>query len=181
MKTCKRLYGMITIIFLGTAFYGFAGPSGEAMPPPPPDDGMMGPPPDGEPHGDELNGPERMAQKLGLSADQLTKLRAVKQKYVGDLKTKREALKAAHDKLREAMGSDKSVDDIKALHETIKSLQSDMADLHFKIMLETRELLTPEQRVKFANFAQKQMPTQKHKGRHEKDEAPPPAVVQPAP
>ena len=155
MKTTQRIYSFIAFVLWMAALGAYA-ETPRDTPPPPPDDGMMGPPPDGMGPG-EMAGPEHMAQKLGLSKEQVTQLRDIRHKYVDELKTKREALHAAHDKMREMMSSDKSVDEIKVQHEAVKSLHNEMADLHFKIMLETRDVLTPEQRVKFASLVQKKM------------------------
>ena len=169
MKTRTQLYGLIATFMLSASISALAEPRG--MMGDPPDGGMMGPPPDGAPPPpDAMPGPERMAEKLGLSKDQVTKLQAVRQKYVDELKAKREGLQAAHAKLRELLTSDKSVTELKAQHELLKTLKSEIDDLHFSIMLETRELLTPEQRTKFAGFMDKQM--KKGAGHHNHGDGP---------
>lgn len=97
---------------------------------------------------------EKMAEKLGLTADQKTKLKEqheIDQKAFSAL---RSAESAAEEELRKALASgDQSDEQLKALHEKAIEARTAMMRAHFQSMLGLRAMLTPEQREKFGTMA----------------------------
>lgn len=97
---------------------------------------------------------EKMAEKLGLTAEQKTKL---KEQHEVDLKAfsaLRSAESTAEEELRKALASgDQTDEQLKALHEKAIEAKTAMMRAHFQSMLGLRAMLTPEQREKFGSMA----------------------------
>jgi periplasmic protein CpxP/Spy len=84
-------------------------------------------------------------QKLNLTADQKTKIQAIKAKYKPQMETKRQALKKAMEEKRALMQNSASDDQLRAKHKEIQALRQEMGNLAFESKLEMRKVFTPEQ------------------------------------
>lgn len=96
-------------------------------------------------------GMERMARHLNLTDDQKAKIKAIHEKHKDELKSRREATQQARKAFFEAVKNpDTPVDQLRTLHQTLSDKSFDMLAARRAVRLETRAILTPEQREKAA-------------------------------
>ncbi|BFM38184.1 Spy/CpxP family protein refolding chaperone [Synechocystis sp. LKSZ1] len=96
---------------------------------------------------------ERWLQQLNLSPQQQQQLSAIRQKYKGQMEPIRQQLRANQDELRQLMASDTTnVASIRAKHDQITGLRQQLEKLRFESMLESRDILSPEQRQQLAQL-----------------------------
>ena len=91
-------------------------------------------------------------QQLNLSHQQKQKIKQISQQYQAQIIQLRENLQVAQQQLAAMMAGTDSVAVIRAKHEEIAQFRQQLATLHFESMLATREILTPQQRQKFAEI-----------------------------
>lgn len=91
-------------------------------------------------------------QQLNLSHQQKQKIKQIRQQYQAQIIQLRENLQLAQQQLAVMMAGTDSVAVIRAKHEEIAQFRQQLAALHFESMLATREILTPQQRQKFAEI-----------------------------
>ncbi|ACK71693.1 protein of unknown function Spy-related [Gloeothece citriformis PCC 7424] len=94
----------------------------------------------------------RILQELNLTEQQKQQLEAIKQQYEGQIQPLRDNLKIVYQDLGQMMAGTASVPEIRAKHQELVNLRQQMGDLRFEGMLAMREILTPEQRNKFAQL-----------------------------
>lgn len=107
--------------------------------------------------GARRGGPEaggRFLQQLNLSSEQQQQIQGIRDKYKGQMDEQRDAMQAARQQLGNLMASDASVEQLRAQHNEVMRLQQNMANLRFESMLETRQILTPEQRQELSDMVQ---------------------------
>lgn len=88
-------------------------------------------------------------RRLGLDKDQQARIKEIRQQSRDEVKTKKASLKEAREKLKTAMKSNASDQELETLFEQTLTLQQEMSRLRFKKMISVRAVLTPEQREKF--------------------------------
>lgn len=93
-------------------------------------------------------------QDLNLTAEQLREIETIRGRYKNQLADKRQAMQQARQQLRNVMASDAPADQVRQQFTQVKSLKQQLVDTHFESMLAIREVLTPEQRQKFADRMQ---------------------------
>lgn len=91
-----------------------------------------------------------LMRELNLSADQMTKIQQIRSRYRDQLKRDRDAARQAQQELRTLMAGTASDDQIREQYRQVKDLRAKAADTQFNSMLEIRNVMTPEQRQKFA-------------------------------
>ncbi|MEC4802845.1 MAG: Spy/CpxP family protein refolding chaperone [Jaaginema sp. PMC 1079.18] len=97
--------------------------------------------------------PQQLEQ-LDLSNAQQAQIRAIRDRYKGQTEQQRQTLRTAREQLKELMAGNASANEIRAQHNTVTSLQQQMADSHLEMMLEIREILTIEQREQLAQMTE---------------------------
>lgn len=100
----------------------------------------------------EQNTSSNLFQQLNLSHQQKQKIKQIRQQYQAQIIQLRENLQVAQQQLATMMAGTDSVAVIRAKHEEIAEFRQQLAALHFESMLATREILTPQQRQKFAEI-----------------------------
>jgi Spy/CpxP family protein refolding chaperone len=96
---------------------------------------------------------ERAAEFLKLTDAQKASIKAIHEKNQDGAKTRREAAQAAGKAFREAAQDPKvSTDQLRRLHQAAADARFDALSTHRAMMLEIRNLLTPEQREKAATL-----------------------------
>jgi Spy/CpxP family protein refolding chaperone len=94
---------------------------------------------------------ERMAKHLNLTEDQRARIKAIHEKHKGEMKGQREATQQARKTFFEAAKNPETpVDQLRKLHQTMSDKAFDMLAARRAVRLETRQVLTPEQREKAA-------------------------------
>ena len=94
----------------------------------------------------------RFIQELNLTEQQQRQIREIRQKYQGQISQQQQELKSARQQLRDMMVGTESNSAIRAKHRQVARLKQNLGELRFETMLEMREVLTPEQRRKFAQM-----------------------------
>lgn len=97
-------------------------------------------------------GQGRILQQLNLTQQQQQQLQAIKQKYQAKMESLGENIKTARQDLQRMMAGTASTKEIRSKHQQLVSLYEQMGNLRFESMLEMREILTPDQRRKFAQL-----------------------------
>lgn len=95
-------------------------------------------------------------RELNLSADQMQKIAAIRRRYRDRIDQNRNRMKQEMSSFHQLMSSDASADEVRQRYNQIKALRQETGDLRFESLLETREVLTVEQRRKFAEQMQQQ-------------------------
>ncbi|WP_099239336.1 Spy/CpxP family protein refolding chaperone [Synechococcus sp. BDU 130192] len=98
-----------------------------------------------------------LVDRLDLSTAQRQQIQGIRANYRSQMGAKRAAIQQAKNTMRTLMrNSTTSRNQLEAQHRTITNLRQDLADLHFRQMLDIREVLTPAQRAELAqHMAQK--------------------------
>lgn len=93
-----------------------------------------------------------MLEELGLTEEQKQKIKELQGGFQESSGNKRDAMRALHEKMKNAMEGSASDEELMNLHEEMQKAQWDVKTDHFKQMLKIRGVLTPEQRKKFKGF-----------------------------
>lgn len=110
--------------------------------------------------GDRKRG--KVFKELGLSSEQMDKVKSLRKEDKGSGKEIRKSIKEKREQIKKAFASSASDSDLRALHEDIKKLRLQKDDARFEKMLKIRSILTPEQRVKFQELKSKNRSRKKH-------------------
>ncbi|MGK7955427.1 MAG: Spy/CpxP family protein refolding chaperone [Crocosphaera sp.] len=97
---------------------------------------------------------EQFQQRLNLSDEQMQKLSTIRQKYRPQMEQIRQQMRTKAQELSQMMQGNTSENDLRRKHQEIINLRQQMGNLRFESMLEMRNILTTEQRQKFAQFLQ---------------------------
>lgn len=93
-------------------------------------------------------------QQLGLNSQQVQQIQGIQAKYRPQIGQYRQSLKQAQEELSNMMAGTASSADIRKKHDEIRGLRQKVEDAQFASILEMREVLSPEQRAKFAQMMQ---------------------------
>lgn len=93
-----------------------------------------------------------LMEKLNLTIEQQQKMQSIRRKYQPQMDSLRLEMRTEKEKLRQMMTNNDSSDNLRQQHQKVASLNQKMSDLRFQIMLEMREVLTPEQRQQWSNM-----------------------------
>ncbi|BAU13153.1 putative Spy protein [Leptolyngbya sp. NIES-3755] len=91
-----------------------------------------------------------LLRELNLSADQTSRIQQIRSRYRDQMKRDRDAARQAQQELRTLMAGTANDDQIREKFRQVKELRTKAADAQFNSMLEIRNVLTPEQRQRFA-------------------------------
>ncbi len=94
----------------------------------------------------------QISQQLGLTTAQQQQLQADRQQCQTQSTPLKQQLQSAEQTLRNDMTGTASDQTITTDYQTVKDLRSQLADIGFQCMLKMRDVLTPDQRQKFANM-----------------------------
>lgn len=97
-------------------------------------------------------GNEQWMKQLNLTSQQQQQLTAIRQKYQGQMDQLREQLRKNQAELRTMMDGTTPTNTIVAKHDQIMGLRQQLDKLRFQSMLESRDVLTPDQRKQFAQL-----------------------------
>ena len=94
----------------------------------------------------------KFMEELNLTTEQQEQIQAIREKYRPQMEERRETLRKEQEILQEMMTGNASRDAILRQHQKVASLRQELGNLRFQSMLDTREVLTEEQRQKFAQM-----------------------------
>ncbi|PSB16318.1 hypothetical protein C7B65_22095 [Phormidesmis priestleyi ULC007] len=92
---------------------------------------------------------------LDLKPDQMQKIQAIRRQSRDQIDRQRQEMQQAQQELRSLMASDASADQIREKYRQVKGVRDQLADAQFDSLLEMRQVLTPDQRRKFAERMQR--------------------------
>lgn len=93
---------------------------------------------------------------LSLTPEQVQKMQAIRRQYKDQILQTTQQLRQAKQQLSDAIAGTAPADEVRTKHRQVDMLQQQLGDLRFESTLAVRELLTPEQRIKYVETMQKQ-------------------------
>jgi Spy/CpxP family protein refolding chaperone len=109
------------------------------------------------------HGMMRMQQRLGLTDDQMTAIKAAYAKHRDEQRQTWQQLRAAQGALRQAALDGADATTIQTKTADVQRLMTQSLDLRVKVLQEIGPVLTPEQRAKFAQVSMHGGPRHFHK------------------
>lgn len=97
---------------------------------------------------------EGLMKELNLTPQQMQQMQEIRRQNKAKVEQSASTLRQAKQELTQLMAGDASTDQIRQKYQQVETLRQQMADLRFENMLAMREILTPEQRSKFAQLMQ---------------------------
>lgn len=94
----------------------------------------------------------RWMDSLNLSNQQKQELNAIRQKYQGQMDKLFNQLRTRQEELQNLMGGNASDQELRAKHKQVSELRNQLGELRFNSLLESRKVLTPDQRKQFAQL-----------------------------
>lgn len=95
---------------------------------------------------------DKLMEKLNLSAEQQQQIESIRSKYQPEIDNVKEQMQSEREKMSAMMKNNESQDNLRSQHQEIVALQQKMNNLRFESLLETREVLTLEQRQQFSQM-----------------------------
>ena len=89
-------------------------------------------------------------RELDLEPAQMQKIQAIRRQSREQIDRQRQEIQQGQQELRSLMASDASAEQIREKYLQVKRVREELADTQFNSLLETRQVLTPDQRQKFA-------------------------------
>ncbi|MEL7035718.1 MAG: Spy/CpxP family protein refolding chaperone [Cyanobacteria bacterium J06592_8] len=98
---------------------------------------------------------EQLLEQLKATPEQKQKMENIRAQYQEQISQHQQLVRQAQQQLHELLSSNASQSQIRQKYQELTRLQQDMSQLHFEIILEVREVLTPEQRREFADILER--------------------------
>ncbi|MEM8721181.1 MAG: Spy/CpxP family protein refolding chaperone [Cyanobacteria bacterium P01_G01_bin.39] len=105
---------------------------------------------------------EKLLQNLDLSDEQSQQVKAIQEQSATTAEDLREQIKAQRQEMQSLFASDANTDEIRSEFQAGQQLRQQLSTNRFEIMLQIREILTPEQREKAVELME-----QRHQRRFE--------------
>ncbi|NEQ83828.1 MAG: periplasmic heavy metal sensor [Moorea sp. SIO2I5] len=106
--------------------------------------------PEGQQH--PKSSKHRLMRQLKLDQVQRQQLKAIKLEYEESIIDLRQEMSQAKQILSELMVGTADRETIRTQYRQVQLLNQQLGELHFESMLQMREVMTPEQRIQFAQF-----------------------------
>lgn len=90
-------------------------------------------------------------RSLDLSDQQMEQIRTIYQQSRRDTSSLRQQLRESRERMYSMLTTDVDSDQIVQIHQQVQTLQQELENQRFAAMLEVRDVLTPEQRVRVAD------------------------------
>jgi periplasmic protein CpxP/Spy len=97
----------------------------------------------------------KLMEQLNLNPDQKQKLKVIHEQYKDKISLKKQAVRQANQELRDLLAGTTTIEQLLSKHDQVQGLRQDLEKLTFESMLATREVLTPEQRLQFAQLMER--------------------------
>lgn len=99
--------------------------------------------------GDRMN---EILQQLNLTAEQSQQIEAVNQEFRSSYEALKQEMQNNRQEKRASFAIDASTEELRQQHQSFQALQQQLGDNRFEMMLQVREVLTPEQRRQLAEL-----------------------------
>lgn len=100
----------------------------------------------------------RLIEELNLSPQQQQQLEAIRRQRRAELENLKQRMQQLRQEMDQLLSSNAPEASLRAKFAEIQAVKQKMAEVRFEQMLATREVLTPEQRVKFRELASQRRP-----------------------
>ncbi|HBB34034.1 MAG TPA: Spy protein [Cyanobacteria bacterium UBA8803] len=97
-------------------------------------------------------GKQRLMQELNLTPEQEQKLQDIRSQYKDQISQRQQVLRQATQEFASLMASNADSSQIRAKHQQVQQLRQELEDLRFESMLAMRDVLTSDQRSRFAQL-----------------------------
>jgi len=98
-----------------------------------------------------------LMQELDLSQQQLRQIQQIQNRYQGQVQQQRDRLRQTQNQLSSRLAGNASTRELRQLFRQLQTQRQELSQLQFDIMLEIREVLTPEQRRTFTQIMQRRL------------------------
>ena len=115
----------------------------------------------------------KFMEELNLTANQKQRLEAIRNQNKDKMKERMQALRQAKQEFQTLMAGTASTDQIRQKHRQVEALHQELGEMRFESMLASREILTPEQRRKFAELMQQRRGHSKNRNGNRRDSSGP--------
>ncbi|MBD0335019.1 MAG: Spy/CpxP family protein refolding chaperone [Cyanobacteria bacterium Co-bin13] len=105
--------------------------------------------------------PEQVFEQLDLSEAQLSQIRTIRESSRTTMQPLREQMRAGHQELRSLMAGNASTDELRQRHSTLMNLEQQLRAERFEVMLQIREVLTPQQRTELGELLEQRRSQQR--------------------
>ena len=95
---------------------------------------------------------EKFLQQLDLSSEQSQKIDEIREESQTENETLYGEIKTNHEQMRSLFANDSDSEQLRQQYQKIKDLREQLADNRFEMVLQVREVLTPEQRNKMSEL-----------------------------
>jgi periplasmic protein CpxP/Spy len=95
---------------------------------------------------------DKLMDKLNLTTQQQQQMQSIRTKYQPEIDNISEQMRNEREKMSTMMRNNESQNNLRSQHQKISGLQQKMNNLRFESMLETREILNPQQRQELAEM-----------------------------
>ena len=105
--------------------------------------------------GRQGKGLRHVIEQLNLNDEQKDQLKQIRQTSKGQRKILRQAVRAAHEGLDQALETNQSESEIRAAFDALEEKKSAISRFRFEHMMKIRSILTPDQRAEFQRLRPK--------------------------
>ncbi len=95
-----------------------------------------------------------LMEELDLTSEQQERLQAIRLQYHNEISQRQQELAQSTQDLGELMAGTASADQIRIQHNQVQAISQQLEELRFESLLAMREVLTPQQRQRFASMMQ---------------------------
>lgn len=95
---------------------------------------------------------EQLLKQLNATPEQKQRMQEIRAQYQDKISQRRQQLRLAQEQLQALLSSNASPSQIRQKYDELLQLKQEMSKLQFEIILQIREVLTPEQRRQFAEI-----------------------------
>ncbi|MEB3280785.1 MAG: Spy/CpxP family protein refolding chaperone [Lyngbya sp.] len=106
----------------------------------------------GKVYAGEPDDTEQLLEQLNATPEQKQKMQEIRAQYQDRISERKQLVRQAQQQLQELLSSNASDSQIRQQYDELMRLKQEMSKLQFEIILEVREVLTPEQRRQFADI-----------------------------
>ncbi|MGB3533033.1 MAG: Spy/CpxP family protein refolding chaperone [Microcoleaceae cyanobacterium] len=92
--------------------------------------------------------------ELNVTSEQKQEIQQIRDQHRVTLEQRQQQLKQVQQELNQLIASEAAKDQIRLKHEQLLQMTQDMKELNFDVMMQLRDILTPEQRARFAEIMQ---------------------------
>lgn len=96
----------------------------------------------------------QLLEELDLTSEQQQRLQTIRLQYHNEISQHQQELGQSTQDLGELMTGTASVDQIRTQHQQVQAISQQLEELRFESLLAMREVLTPQQRQRFASMMQ---------------------------